>query len=49
MPGCFSLASIPPPESGAKMERRLAQIDQSVAQYLSQLDTADLQEPSEGR
>src|ERR1700755_3303534 len=31
----------------AKMERRLAQIDQSVARYLSQLDTADLQKPSE--
>jgi hypothetical protein len=31
----------------AKMERRLAQIDDSVARYLSQLDTADLQEPSE--
>jgi len=31
----------------AKMERRLAQIDQSFARYLSQLDTADLQEPSE--
>ena len=31
----------------AKMERRLAQIDGSVARYLSQLDTADLQEPSE--
>jgi transposase len=31
----------------AKMERRLAQIDTSVARYLSQLDTADLQEPSE--
>jgi transposase len=30
-----------------KMERRLAQIDESVARYLSQLDTADLQEPSE--
>src|ERR1700752_2017202 len=30
-----------------KMERRLAQIDQSVARYLSQLDTADLQKPSE--
>src|SRR5262244_3795283 len=30
----------------AKMERRLAQIDESVARYLSQLDTADLQEPS---
>jgi hypothetical protein len=29
------------------MERRLAQIEQSVARYLSQLDTADLQEPSE--
>jgi len=31
----------------AKMERRLAQIDESVARYLSQLETADLQEPSE--
>jgi Transposase domain (DUF772) len=31
----------------AKMARRLAQIDESVARYLSQLDTADLQEPSE--
>ena len=31
----------------AKMERRLAQIGESVARYLSQLDTADLQEPSE--
>src|SRR3954470_24238362 len=31
----------------AKMERRLAQIDESVARYLSQLDTADLQEPSD--
>jgi transposase len=31
----------------AKMERRLAQIDESAARYLSQLDTADLQEPSE--
>jgi len=31
----------------AKMERRLAQIDESVARYLDQLDTADLQEPSE--
>src|SRR5947199_1251227 len=31
----------------AKMERRLAQIEESVARYLSQLDTADGQEPSE--
>jgi hypothetical protein len=31
----------------AKMERRLAQTDQSVARYLSQLDSADSQEPSE--
>jgi len=31
----------------AKMEGRLAQIEASVARYLSQLDTADLQEPSE--
>src|SRR3979490_3239934 len=31
----------------AKMERRLAQIEESVGRYLSQLDTADLHEPSE--
>jgi transposase len=31
----------------AKMERRLGQVEESVARYLSQLDTADLQEPSE--
>jgi len=31
----------------AKMERRLAQIEESVARYLSQLDTTDRQEPSE--
>ena len=31
----------------AKMERQLAQIEESVARYLSQLDTADRQEPSE--
>jgi transposase len=31
----------------AKMARRLAQIEESVARYLSQLDTADRQEPSE--
>src|ERR1700738_1474065 len=31
----------------AKTERRLAQIEESVARYLSQLDTADLQEPTE--
>src|SRR6516162_6917344 len=31
----------------AKMERRLAQIEESVARYLSQLDSADRQEPSE--
>src|SRR2546421_12533525 len=31
----------------AKMERRLAQIEESVARYLSQLDTAALQEPTE--
>jgi transposase len=31
----------------AKMERRLAQIEESVARYLSQLDTADRREPSE--
>jgi len=31
----------------AKMERRLAQIEESVARYLQQLDTADRQEPTE--
>ena len=31
----------------AKMERRMAQIEESVARYLQQLDTADRQEPSE--
>ena len=33
----------------AKMERRLAQIEESVARYLHQLDSADRQEPSEVR
>src|SRR5277367_3949472 len=32
----------------AKMERRMAQIEDSVARYLQQLDTANRQEPSEG-
>jgi transposase len=32
----------------AKVERRRAQLQASVARYLAQLDTADLQEPSEG-
>src|SRR5882672_8465607 len=31
----------------AKMERRVAQIEESVARYLQQLDTADRQEPSD--
>ena len=31
----------------AKVKRRRAQLEESVARYLSQLDTADLQEPSE--
>ena len=31
----------------AKMERRMEQIEESVARYLQQLDTADRQEPSE--
>jgi transposase len=31
----------------AKMERRMAQIEESVTRYLQQLDTADRQEPSE--
>jgi hypothetical protein len=30
-----------------KVERRRAQLEQSVARYLAQLDTADLQEPSD--
>ena len=30
-----------------KVERRRAQLEQSVARYLAQLDTADRQEPSE--
>jgi phage shock protein A len=29
------------------MERRMAQIEQSVARYLQQLDSADRQEPTE--
>jgi hypothetical protein len=29
----------------AAMERHLAQIEESIARYLSQLDTTDLQEP----
>jgi transposase len=33
----------------AKMERRLGQIEESVARYLRQLDSADRQEPSEAR
>ncbi len=33
----------------AKMERRLAQIEESVARYLRQLDSTDRQEPSEAR
>src|SRR6187401_2314774 len=31
----------------AKVERRRAQLEESVARYLSQLDTADRHEPSE--
>ena len=33
--------------TAAKMQRRMAQIDKSVARYLDQLDTADRQEPSQ--
>jgi hypothetical protein len=33
----------------AKMERRVAQIEESVARYLRQLDSADRQEASEAR
>jgi transposase len=32
----------------AKMARRVAQIEESIARYLQQLDSADRQEPSEG-
>jgi hypothetical protein len=40
--GAFILASL-----CAKMERRLAQAEESMTRYLGQLDTADRQEPSE--
>ena len=33
--------------TAAKMKRRMAQIEESVARYLEQLDSADRQEPSE--
>jgi len=33
--------------TAAKMKRRMAQIEESVARYLQQLDSADRQEPSE--
>src|SRR6202050_72083 len=33
--------------TSAKMQRRMAQIEESVARYLQQLDSADRQEPSE--
>ncbi len=33
--------------TAAKMKRRMAQIEESVARYLKQLDSADRQEPSE--
>jgi transposase len=33
--------------TAAKMQRRMAQIEKSVARYLDQLDTADRQEPSD--
>ena len=35
--------------TAARMKRRLAQIEESVARYLDRLDSADRQEPSEGR
>jgi transposase len=35
--------------TAAKMQRRMAQIEKSVARYLGQLDSADRQEPSEAR
>jgi transposase len=33
--------------TSAKVERRRKQLEESVSRYLSQLDTADLQDPSE--
>ena len=35
--------------TAAKMQRRMAQIETSVARYLDQLDSADRQEPSDAR
>ena len=35
--------------TAAKMQRRMAQIEKSVARYLDQLDSADRQEPSDAR
>jgi transposase len=35
--------------TSAKMQRRMAQIEESVARYLHQLDSADRQDPSEAR
>ena len=35
--------------TSAKMQRRLRQIEESIERYLGQLDTADRQEPSEGK
>ncbi len=35
--------------TAAKMQRRMAQIETSVARYLDQLDSADRQEPSQAR
>ena len=35
--------------TAAKMQRRMAQIEKSVARYLDQLDSADRQEPSQAR
>src|SRR5271163_739923 len=54
MMGLLTLASVAidgskfkPVNHRAKMERRMAHIEESVARYLKQLDTADRQEPSE--
>ena len=33
--------------TAAKMKRRVAQVENSVARYLAQLDSADRQEPTE--
>jgi hypothetical protein len=45
--GREALEKSPHERTRAKVERRRAQLEESVARYLSQLDTADRQEPTE--